>query len=712
MNLRKLLIYVLAVSQLSVLSGCYHSTTIHSGAGTSDPSTRQLEAFDPNAASPKRMASIATLNPVTSWNNRYNAVLPLTGDYTPAMTSASNWLVPSAVQTASTFTAASNHFYPCDTTSNSITCTLPASPADKDLVTVKMVIQGGTNNVSIVCAGSQVFNKTGGGTTLTLSLLNQGTSLQYSSLLVGWYVLNDDLPLSKLLQTVPIGNTAFVDAVNGSDSTGVVGKLDKPFLTIQQAITSIGTPSTPSLIQATPGVFTVVGTTNLIFPPNVSFRGAGKRATQIDISGYTGSLVGSGSCAIIPGTNSTFSDCNLLGLTNLGTNFIFPIGYNFSNGDPASTNVTVINVAINNTSDGIFFQASQPVGNPTTYWKFINVDSVSLYDNVSLEAASHTWACQADFYDCNFLTTWDGTSTTPNRNINITGGSGTTGILLRFYGCVCKAAGNVGNAYGVLSNCNGTVELHSGCQFASSVTGGSGGTAYSIFMGTGSSNGSLSKVKVDPSVVYDPSQVSCPTGKFVGLTGQLLLQETTGQTQDVIDVFNSAATNVFKVDYQGNETAVTVTETGSQAANSFKAAPSGSSGAPTYRSIVTADLPTNGNISGTHFIGTGGTPTWAVGAGAGTGGTASVVGTDSRGQITVNAGTLPTGAGAVILTVTFASAFPATPHPVFSSANASTALLSGATMVFMDGGSTTTMVITAGTTGLGASTTYIWNYIN
>lgn len=105
-----------------------------------------------------------------------------------------------------------------------------------------------------------------------------------------------------------------------------------------------------------------------------------------------------------------------------------------------------------------------------------------------------------------------------------------------------------------------------------------------------------------------------------------------------------------------------------------------------------------------------GTPTIAAGVGAGTSPTISVAGNDGSMTVSVTTGTLPTGTNAVVATITFNKTWGSTPRVVFSPANAITALLSGASMVYMDAAaSTTTFVITSGTTALTAATAYKWN---
>lgn len=110
---------------------------------------------------------------------------------------AEQWLAPTAVQT-SAYSANPADFVAANTSSGSFTVTLPTTPADKTRVGVKHVIQGSTNTVTITAGGSDVFNKAGGATSLTLSLLNQGVVLQYASSSGIWYVQADDLPLSQL----------------------------------------------------------------------------------------------------------------------------------------------------------------------------------------------------------------------------------------------------------------------------------------------------------------------------------------------------------------------------------------------------------------------------------------------------------------------------------------------------------------------------------
>lgn len=106
-------------------------------------------------------------------------------------------LVVQSVKTTG-YTAAARDFVPVSTTSGSVTVTLPTAPSDGTLIGIKHVIQGSANTVTIATGGTDVFNKTSGGTSLTLTLLNQGALLQYNASGGIWYVLSDDLSLAQL----------------------------------------------------------------------------------------------------------------------------------------------------------------------------------------------------------------------------------------------------------------------------------------------------------------------------------------------------------------------------------------------------------------------------------------------------------------------------------------------------------------------------------
>jgi trimeric autotransporter adhesin len=133
---------------------------------------------------------------------------------TTASIAAFNALAPTAVKTGA-YTALPGDLVPVDTTSGAVAIALTAAPADKTIIAVKHVIQGGTNTVTVNRGGSDVFNKAGGATSLTLTLANQAVLLQYAATPAIWYVLSDDLPLGALDLRY-----AATSATAGGDLTG------------------------------------------------------------------------------------------------------------------------------------------------------------------------------------------------------------------------------------------------------------------------------------------------------------------------------------------------------------------------------------------------------------------------------------------------------------------------------------------------------------
>jgi hypothetical protein len=102
-------------------------------------------------------------------------------------------------------------------------------------------------------------------------------------------------------------------------------------------------------------------------------------------------------------------------------------------------------------------------------------------------------------------------------------------------------------------------------------------------------------------------------------------------------------------------------------------------------------------------------PGIVAGAGAGTGPTVGVTGTDQSGQISVLTGSGPTGS-AVVATVNFANTWGSTPGVILVPANAAAAALSGNAAVFLSSPGNTSFALSVGSTQLSATTTYLWNY--
>lgn len=135
----------------------------------------------------------------------------------------------------------------------------------------------------------------------------------------------------------------------------------------------------------------------------------------------------------------------------------------------------------------------------------------------------------------------------------------------------------------------------------------------------------------------------------------------------------------------------------------------GATGATGIQGVTGVTGPTGG-LSSTGIIGTSSTPSISAGSGAGTSPTISIQGTNIGGIINVTPG-ITAAAGATLVTVTYSSlTYGNDSYVVLYPNNAATALLSGVTMVYATG-TTTTFVITTGTSALTPATAYSWNYI-
>jgi hypothetical protein len=178
----------------------------------------------------------------------------------------------------------------------------------------------------------------------------------------------------------------------------------------------------------------------------------------------------------------------------------------------------------------------------------------------------------------------------------------------------------------------------------------------------------------------------------LGLTGNLNLQNTVNSTS-AFSINNAAGSNLFNVDTlnsrisitsrTNSNLALTVNNSSNQSVftvdtlnssaniqsrtdNASAFAVQNSAGAPVLSvNTLTSTLTVNGKITTANISGT---TTVASGANAGAGATVSVVGNDTSGTVTITTGT--GSVAGILATVTFSSAYTATPRIVMTPANA------------------------------------------
>lgn len=242
-------------------------------------------------------------------------------------------------------------------------------------------------------------------------------------------------PIGAGISGVAVSKTLYVDTA-GNNSTGLRGRLDKPFLTIAAAVAA---GSAGDVIEVGPGTF--AGTASIVLPANVSLNGSGAEVTIITstVDLGTGPI-------IIPGNNSRISNLTIQGTAAAGV-FQAPLGSN--TGNQVFTNAVVSDVRMIGDTDGIYLQPSGACS-----LKVFDSTVETNWDAVVVLASS-----TVEMYGCEVTSTGPALSGLPQagKGLQTSGGSGS---IIRFYNGKITVNGSVNSNSGAFASGSGIVEVH------------------------------------------------------------------------------------------------------------------------------------------------------------------------------------------------------------------------------------------------------------
>lgn len=221
--------------------------------------------------------------------------------FTVVQVASSGWLgtvagtlLPAQTVQTSNFTISQPGFYPVDASGGNVTVQLPTAPADGFRCAVKMIntsqLSGYT--VAVQRGGTDCFNSSAFTSPRTLFLLNQAILLQYSGNLGGWYVMNDDLPLTQLQQTLPSWTNVKYYGATGNGKLVTDASISASGTTLTSSSASF-TSGDVGKIGVLMGAGALNGSVGVPLPFTIS---AYISATQVTISATATTAVSSATC--------------------------------------------------------------------------------------------------------------------------------------------------------------------------------------------------------------------------------------------------------------------------------------------------------------------------------------------------------------------------------------------------------------------------------
>jgi hypothetical protein len=287
---------------------------------------------------------------------------------------------------AATYTASPGDYVKANISSASWTMKLPQAPPPNTIVGAKVIANatGNANTLTVACQGSDVFEQSGGGTSVTMSIPLQAAGWQYNG--GYWTRLSDDLPLGQLdgRYTRVYSPMAFGAAGNGTtDDTNAA----KAAFT---AATSSGGGGTVDL-----GNYNFLTSSPIDLQSNVMVRGSVPLAAPGVSAGQLGAIINNtgdifqmpsgavshvvfGNCALVASAGHVFNAqgvaCSSWNITNVyisQTSNSHAIWY-----QPNSTNVDSQAYSNMLVGDGCYFLA---MGGTATIpaWQVVTLDNIN-----------------------------------------------------------------------------------------------------------------------------------------------------------------------------------------------------------------------------------------------------------------------------------------------------------------------------------------------
>ncbi|MGD0462179.1 MAG: DUF1565 domain-containing protein [Tepidisphaeraceae bacterium] len=201
--------------------------------------------------------------------------------------------------------------------------------------------------------------------------------------------------------TFTAAQAIYVDGTNGSDMRGNGTNL-APYATIAHAL-SVATPG--QCVFVGPGTYNCPG--QIVLPNGVSLSGCGIGVTTIQNTG----VASTPGLFVVLGTGSVVENVTINAIN--GTNNVAPIGFNIGAGagsTQTSTAFTLRNCDFTGRIDGLYLNSGAGNGNSTVYtcddcWFRSNYDTTQ-------HATTGTWTFNGTFLRCQFITTYNGVSST------------------------------------------------------------------------------------------------------------------------------------------------------------------------------------------------------------------------------------------------------------------------------------------------------------